>query len=199
MNITQILAQIINAPYKDRRTESNGVILLCSVPERGSEAWYHVVHPPLQNTEIDSLEREMGMLVPSQYRELLLVANGLNLFSNHLSFYGQRLRIDRSPGAPRVPHSVAYSNTFERPNHLSQSKFIIGGYFWDGSRICLDRITERVECWYPDFRKIRTSWASLETMLSAEISRLQSHFDENGHWISQERPTAPDDDSELDG
>lgn len=190
--LKQILVQLVEAPYKDRKTESNGVILLCSVPERGPMAWHHEIHAPLPESDVASLERELGMSVPEPYKTLLFAANGLNLFSDHLRLCGRRTSINRAPDAPRVPYTIVTPNTLERPRHLDPAKFIIGSYFWDGSKICLDRVTERVECWTPDFGTIIKSWASLEEMLSDEITRLPAHFDADGHWISEKRSTVPD-------
>jgi hypothetical protein len=194
MNMTllkQIVAQLVDAPYKDRRIESNGAVLLCSVPKLAPMAWHHTIHAPLSASELALLDRELGMRVPEPYRNFLSVANGLNLFSGHISFYGRRTSINRAPDAPRVTYTIVTPNTMERPHHLAPSKFIIGSYFWDGSKICLDRVTERVECWTPDLRSIRTSWVSLEEMLAAEIARLPDHFDADCYWISEKRSTVP--------
>lgn len=175
----------------DISIQSNGTTLIQRVPAVAPHAWFYQLYAGLSLLEIHALELELGCAIPDSYAAFLSVSNGANLCSSHLAFYGVRKSFDRSLDAPRSPFSILTPNLMERPRELPETKFIVGGYFWDKARITVDSKTSAVECWTPDGLEARITWPSLDVMVASEIMRLETHFDGDGKWIRYGTSTLP--------
>jgi len=171
------------------RTTASGVRLVGHVPHVATEAYLHVVFPPLDELRIAALEDAIGLPIPDSYRRFLRLANGLDLFSSSLGIYGYRTSNERTGDAARQPFSVVIPNTVERPPGIPNRAIVIGGYGKDGSQIYVadsavfrcDRENGASLNWWPD----------LFAMLVSEASRLATHFDASGHLTTGGRRSAP--------
>lgn len=154
--------------------------LIGHLPRVAPHAWLHQIFAPLERSDIKKIEEELSVKLPSSLVSFFLFANGLNVFSNSLSIYGMRKPISRSEIAFE-PFEIKTSNLIERPRDAESHHLFIGGYNWDRSQLFMDTKDGKV------YRCLRNSsgklnhWNSLFSMLSSEIDRLSSHFDENGY------------------
>lgn len=162
------------------------------VPYLGPLAYLHIVFPPLDGSGIAKLAKILNRPVPDPYQQLLLVTNGLYLFSGALSLYG--LRTDYSRRLSIVePFHLADPNVSERPKAAKPSWFIFGFYKSDGSSAYMDPMTGHVYRANRDMTEPHLNdWASLDTFLESEIKRLRTHFDDRGHRLDPSRSTAPE-------
>jgi hypothetical protein len=93
-----------------------GTRLICSTPHVAPDAWLHVLFPPLANGKIEIIERGLEWDLPKDFKDFLLRANGLMLFSYHISVWGQRETMARTGEDAWQPHDlVAHNFTTERP------------------------------------------------------------------------------------
>jgi hypothetical protein len=77
--------------------------------------------------------------------------------------------------------------------------FVVGGYRFDGSRACIDRVDGQVHLFQKGRKIPSVSWATFDSWLVAEIARLRLLFDEDGHRIALESETAPPESASLSG
>jgi len=180
-------------------TSENGAHLYGHLPHVGPLAYLHIVFPPLDSVAIAELEGALKRPVPEPYRQLLMISNGLHLFSGALSLNG--LRRDYSRRLTIVePFHLADANVLERPRAADPSWFIFGFYAADGSRAYMDPVHGRVCRGTRDLVQPRLNeWANLDVFLETEVRRLRDHFDEHGKRIDRSRSTSPEPSRESSG
>jgi len=175
--------------YLGTRTVSNGARLIGHVPHVAPEAWLHTLYAPLNKDEIKSIEDALKQSIHSSYAEFLGYSNGAKIFSDSISLWGLRANYDRTPDGARQPYDlVALNLKSERPKGMPDNVIVIGGYRWDGSKICL----------FPDGVVVRSigstfqpkdKWDSVWKMLEIEVARLSKMYDQLGRKNGQ--PTIP--------
>lgn len=168
----------------------DGTRLIGYVPHVGKQAYLHVLFPALTLQEIMGLEAELGMVMPSSFKEFLQEHNGLILFQGSLAILGWRTSYRRDP-ENRQPFSVVTENLRQRPVGAAPDEFFIGGYDWDGSRLFMKGEDGRVFFRSRDNPRILTEWPSIEDMLRVEIARLATHYDGLGREIDATCSTLP--------
>lgn len=159
------------------------------------ENWRLVeVYPTLSSDDIIVLAQECENDIPKPYELFLLnFGNGFNFLWGTLALFGLRKIEGRSKEASRQPFSLKLPNKTERKliKHNKESYFFIGSYNWDGSRLYIDKKSNRVYfCNRYDATPL-FAWDSLEDMLVSELTRLYSLFTEDGRQIDENRTTLP--------
>ena len=152
----------------------------------------HAVYPVLSHDEISEIDNKLSCEVPLDYKNFLLhCSNGLSIFLNTLSFYGIRKKIDRDLENAWQPFSIISLNTIERIKDARTYDFFIGGYNWDGSLLYIDTKTNYViRCSNKSVQPLN-SWNNFEEMVTSEMKRIASLFDENGNEKDVDIPTIP--------
>lgn len=172
---------------------SDGAILIGKAPHLGSEAWLNEIFPTLDKIEIESLEDQLKTEIPQEYKKFLKeFSNGLMILTATLSLYGLRRQLTRDPKAnSRQPFSPVSANLYERPNNAKNSYFFIGSYQWDGSRLYIDKETNLVHCCERYDATSKIQWDSFHEMLTSELKRLYTLYDNQGKEIDEDQSTLP--------
>lgn len=113
---------------------------------------YCEFNPPATEQEIEKLERQYGLTLPNEYKELLRFSNGLKIGGNSCTIYGTK---DFGLSDPMVPDPL----------------YTVGELIGDGERIALDpRDGELYSCYN----------GTVETFsLELEMYRLVKECEEN--------------------
>jgi len=162
------------------KIENNGVTLLGRANHVGSDAWLHTLFPPLDSSDVNLLEEEIGRTFPESFREFLELTNGLNVFSDSLAIFGRRTSYDRNAGE-REPYDIVSMNRYDRPTRLRDDVLLIGSYsYGKGFLLYIDPRSERIyRCHRSDGEPIK-KWENFGEMLLAEVNRFDQLFDERG-------------------
>jgi hypothetical protein len=168
----------------------NGARLYGHVPHVAPEAWLHEVFAPLSDSDIQSLDRAIGLALPADFRTFLRLANGMGLFSGSLAIDGKRTSYVRVGDDAWQPFCIVAANVEERPRQAKPWQLIVGGYRSDGSLVSIDVRDGSAFRTKARSSKIVNQWSSFWTMLSSEACRLAALFDTLGHRLSEES-TAP--------
>ena len=79
----------------------------------------------------------------------------------------------------------------ERPKNATPEMFFLGTYEYDGSKLYLNTLDDKIYyCDRYDAAPLK-SWDSLSAMLTSEIERIFSLFDADGRIFSRMAPTIP--------
>ena len=175
------------------KTIPNGTVLYGKAPHVGEQAWLHGLYPPCPEAGLATIEEEVDAPLPASLRKLLLLANGLEIFSGVLSLYGWRGEFKRTVEAVlSQPYSIVTPNTRERPDWLPRENWIVGSYEWDGTAVCLGKGGDIAAC-TPDAGDVICEWKSLNTFLQDEAKRLPRLFDETGRELDEAASPLPND------
>lgn len=167
------------------RELTSGTKLYGHTPHIAPEAWLHTVFPPLEEGQIEWIEQQVETEISGQFREFLLLANGLDLFSGALSIYGTRFNYLRYDDDVSQPFSIEIANTRERPKHISDTQLVVGTYKDDGSRLIVDMGSNQVIRKTSRGRKPLDVWPHFWTMLKSETYRISQLFDASGHQLTK--------------
>ncbi len=190
-SLDYLLEVVSRARHMGERTLSNGVRLIGHIPHVAPEAYFHVTYPPLNNTQIDSLEEAIGRELPFELHAFYHKTNGIKLFGYSLSIDGLRKSYVRTGDEAWQPYSIITPNTLERPPHADEALVFFGGYRGDGSRLCMTPHSSVVyRCEFGTAR-VLNKWSSFDEMLTSELNRLSTLFDEKGRKIDADAPTVP--------
>ncbi len=190
-NIDNILDHIKGYRNLGERKLENGTLLIGKAPHIAPQAWLHSIYPSLAEEQIKELENRMQVEIPIDYKIFLKMCNGLNVFNTTFNLYGYRGSHSRNIEDAWQPFDLIKPNTIERPADASKNVFIIGGYDWDGSRLYIDKNTNRTHFCKRDKAVSLYEWNSFEDMLESEIKRLIKLFDQNGKQLNEEESTLP--------
>lgn len=175
-----------------KKQTSNGTILICHVPLVATDAWLHEIYSPLSEENISKLETQLQKFLPTELKQFYRVANGINIFSDSLSIWGQRYSYEREGEDVLQPYDIVSLN--EENNWYSPKDWIyFGSYSWDGSQMVWDLSSKKNTV----FRikngstEILNEWSNLFEWLSSETKRLAVHFDTKGKELNSETPTTP--------
>lgn len=172
---------------------TNETELLCHVPLVAPEAWLHILYAGLSSDQITEFEQRFPIPFPTKYKEFLLVANGINIFSDSLSIWGSRESYQRAGEGAIQPYDLLSLNN-ERPKDCPNTWIFFGSYSWDGTRVMFDlgEGTENNKV----YRCARISiqvlqeWSSFDEWLDGEVERLGQIFDEKGVKYDKKACTA---------
>ena len=188
----QIMGVILDAERLGSRKLSNGVRLIGHVPHIAPEAYFHVIYPPLDDSQIAILEEQIHRPLPSELKEFYKWSNGIKLFAYALTIDGLRHSYVRSGEEVWQPFGMDVPNVRERPADAGDSFVFFGGYEWDGSTLGMSPDSPVVHRCTSQSAKSINSWPSFGDMLIAEVRRLSSMFDESGRKLNEDIPTVPD-------
>jgi hypothetical protein len=175
------------------RELGNGTKLIGHVPHVAPEAWHHRIFPPLNENSIREIEKIIHMALPDSYVEFLKSTNGINMFSDSLSFSGLRLSYVRVGDESIQPYHIKTFNLYERPEDSENSFVFVGHYFDDGSLLYIDKSDGAVYRCTRESSKPLNRWDDFWGMLLSETIRLSKLFDRQGKKIDPDKPTKPED------
>lgn len=140
-------------------------------PHIAEYAWLNVMYPCVTETEVCDLEKRLGVAIPKVYKDFLMnVSNGFDIMNCTLALHGCRTSYDRSD---------------------LDSWYLLGTYEYDGSKLYLNTLDDKIYyCDRYDATPLK-SWDSLSAMLTSEIERIFGLFDADGHCIDEDVPTTP--------
>ncbi|HTJ52947.1 MAG TPA: SMI1/KNR4 family protein, partial [Cyclobacteriaceae bacterium] len=172
-------------------TLKDGTILIGKAPHIAPMAWLHKIYPGLSTAEIGTLEKELGAKIPVVFKDFLQITNGLSVFNTTLCIYGLRKNYIRTIENVWQPFDIKTPNLYERPKGSKENCFFIGSYFWDGSKLYIDTIDNKVYRCSNNSSKPINMWNSFPDMLKVEIKRLCKLFDKDGKAIDGRIATTP--------
>lgn len=174
----------------DEKITDNGSLLLGNLNKSKPYKWLVSIFAPLKS---DILLKSCKVSVPTVYKDFLInVANGISLFSGTLSLEGIRTEFSREPKiAFQQPLDFSLPNTDERPKNSKDSYFFFGFYDWDGSRVYINTLDNKVYLCKRDDATPLKSWESFDEYIIGEIRRINNLFDEFGNQIDDDTPTTP--------
>lgn len=190
MNLLEIKSIVRKSSSHGQLTLNNNTELFGRVPHIAPQAWLHAIYPPLHLEEIILIESELGLKIPSAYKEFLSEMNGLTLFSGSLDLFGYRRIEGRTFEAAYQPFNLIKLNREERLKDTPEGYFFIGFYNWDGSLLYLDGNEVVHRCSSSSFKSIN-SWLTFEIFIDSEVKRLSLMFDKAGKEINLDEPTTP--------
>lgn len=170
----------------------NGALLTGKAPHIAEYAWLNIMYPCITEAEVCDLEKRLGCAIPEVYRDFLMnVANGFDIMNCTLALHGCMASYDRSDLDSWYPFSLEDIQKYERPKNSSPEMFFFGTYEYDGSKLYLNTLDNKVYYCSPYDATPLKSWNSLSDMITAEIERIFALFDADGHCISEDVPTTP--------
>jgi hypothetical protein len=191
-SILQVLSKYRNVD--DR--ESEEAFFRTRVPWCGEAAYLHIIFKPIERKTL--LEASARLSIPPVLVKFFQFQNGAILFSGAISVYGihspgQKLR--RADPLFALPFNLETENSNWPP--FNPSRFLtIGGYGFDGSRVCIERTSNQMFLFKRGERTLLStplkSWPSFEQWLQNEVARLGLLFDRTGRRLVDEALTIPD-------
>lgn len=176
--------------------ESDEAFFRTRVPWCGEAAYLHIVFKPIEKKTL--LEASARLSIPPVLSRFFSLQNGAILFAGAISIYGvhspgQKLR--RTDPLFALPFNLETENSNWPPS--DPYRFLtVGGYGFDGSRVCIDRITDQMFLFQRGEHALLStpskSWPSFEQWLQNEIARLALLFDSTGRRLVDEGLTIPD-------
>lgn len=170
----------------------NGALLIGKAPHIAEYAWLNVMYPCVTETEVCDLEKRLGVAIPKVYKDFLMnVSNGFDIMNCTLALHGCRTSYDRSDLDSWYPFNLEDVQKYERPKNATPEMFFLGTYEYDGSKLYLNMLDDKIYyCDRYDATPLK-SWDSLSAMLTSEIERIFGLFDADGHCIDEDVPTTP--------
>ena len=161
-------------------------------PHIGEYAWLNVMYPCVTETEVCDLEKRLGIAIPKVYKDFLMnVSNGFDIMNCTLALHGCRTSYDRSDLDSWYPFNLEDVQKYERPKNATPEMFFLGTYEYDGSKLYLNTLDDKIYyCDRYDATPLK-SWDSLSAMLTSDIERIFGLFDADGHCIDEDVPTTP--------
>jgi hypothetical protein len=179
--------------YKSKNSKvlKDGTQLIFHAPHIAPEAYLHIIFPPLNTHDLVKIENLTKRKVPIDYKNFLLISNGLSIFSGSLTLDGLRKNYNRT-NETRQPFSLEIPNVLERLADSEESYFYIGGYKWDGSLLYIDSTNNKVFRCLENSSKPINQWFNFKEFIISEFNRLSTLFDENGIRKKSGSPTSPE-------
>lgn len=170
----------------------NGALLIGKAPHIAEFAWLNVMYPCVTEAEVCDLEKRLGIAIPKVYKDFLMnVSNGFDIMNCTLALHGCRTSYDRSDLDSWYPFNLEDVQKYERPKNATPEMFFLGTYEYDGSKLYLNTLDDKIYyCDRYDATPLK-SWDSLSAMLTSEIERIFGLFDADGRIFSRMAPTTP--------
>ncbi len=189
--LDEVMEIVLKAEQLGSRRLSTGVRLIGHVPHVAPEAYFHVLYPPLDDTQILTVEQQIERPLPSELKDFYAHTNGIKLFAYAMTIDGLRHSYVRTGDEAWQPYSMDIPNVKERPRDADDSFVFIGGYRWDGSTLGMSPDSPVVYRCARYTAEPINEWPSFGDMLVSEARRLSALFDENGRKINEDLPTIP--------
>lgn len=177
---------------KGEKWLSNGVRLICPTPHVAPEAWLHVLYPPLASEKIEGLEKKLGISLPQDFKDFLLRANGLEMFSYRISVFGVRKNMARTGDEAWQPFDLVDHNYDTMCPDDSPEDVVYFGSAPDGASWCFFEFDgESYRVGKTDRHSFRPTsyWSDFGSWLLDEMRSAEMLFNSNGemetHPISQ--------------
>lgn len=175
-------------PFDDR--ENATASFRTRVPWVAPEAYLNIVYKPAPAALLSEVAERWSF--PSAMVDFLKRQNGAMLFAGSLNLYGvvePGQLLNREDRFSLPPFNIEQENKSWafHPDRL----LVVGGYRFDGSRACIDRRDGQIHVFQKGQKVPAVSWASFDSWLVGEVSRLQILFDEEGKRIGPEFETGP--------
>lgn len=189
MNSIEILELLYRWEDCGKKITGNGTILICHVPHVAPEAWLHEIYPPLTEENILKVEKALQKSFPTELKQFYTLANGINIFSDSLSIWGQRDSYERERENASLPYDIVFLNE-ENNCYCPKDWIYFGSYSLDGSQMVVNLSSNKNTI----FRvkngstEILNEWPSFSEWLSSEINRLAMFFDTKGKELNLEIP-----------
>ena len=175
--------------------ESETAFFRTQVPWVGSLAYLNIIFKPVPEEVLQTAAQ--GLRIPSSVIEFMRKQNGADLFSGALSVYGVHRpgqMLNRGDPFSDLPFNIEDEN-FNWPPFDRTRLFAVGGYGFNGSRVCIDRRDSSIYLFQRGERQLMptpsSAWPSLEDWLYSEIARLSMVFDTRGRRLVDESMTLP--------
>lgn len=174
------------------RILDNGTKIICHVPHVAPQAWLHEIYNPLNSNDVEKLQDRLGKQLQEDYRQFLLLSNGINIFSDSLSVWGLKKSYDRRGEEAIQPYDLIAGNE-EIRGVVPNSYVLFGSYSWDGSTMAYDISSNSCKVFLcaPDTYEILKEWENIWVWLNEEVNRLSLMFDEKGVMYDEDVPTIP--------
>jgi hypothetical protein len=153
-------------------------------------AWLrHVVYDPLDERELDSLERQLGRALPDVLRRFYTgCANGVDLLGGDVAVYGLRR------GVLLDPYELELE-TIEAPADATASHAFFGSWGGENNLLYLDADDDRVHLSGRSSVSPLRTWAGLGEFLVATLEEYASCWDADGRRLGTlpvpEEPAEP--------
>ena len=182
-----VLTMISRWSPKGEQLLSSGVRLVCPVPHVAPEAWLHVLFPPLTKPEIEEMEKQLHALLPDDFKNFLLSANGLEMFAYTISIWGIRKSLERAGDEAWQPFNLtSHNDEADRPDGSPDAVIYFastnGGDSW-----CFFEFDEnnyRVGKTDRDNFQPTAYWPNFDAWLRDEMESIETVFDSEGRMLS---------------
>jgi hypothetical protein len=175
--------------------ENDSALYRTHVPWVGPLAYLNILFKGAPEEVLLVVARSLKM--PMALVEFLRRHNGVILFSGALSVYGVHgpgQLLYREDPFFDLPFNIELENR-NWPPHDRKRFLAFGGYGFDGSRVCIDRVDSRIYLFQRGKETLLPtasySWQNLHEWLSSEIARLSVLFDTRGKRLVDESLTVP--------
>lgn len=165
--------------------------LIGHIPAVAPHAYLFTLYNKLDSGMIAPIQIAMGRTIPTDLRQYLGICNGANYFVNQMAMMGRRESYARTGSESYQPYCLVSANTDERPRLLPDEYIVIGYYQYDGSLLCLSAVSGAVVRYDAEALQLMNSWVGLWIMLSMELERLDSMYDEQGCIMFDGMDTTP--------
>ncbi len=105
--ITNIIDKLNDWGLNGEAVTKNGTLLICKVPHVAPEAWLHLIYEGLSDCELKEVEKKLGKKLPDDLYLFLKEANGMNIFSDSIGIYGNRISYAREGEESFQPYDLA--------------------------------------------------------------------------------------------
>jgi hypothetical protein len=122
-----LLSHLKSWEYLGSRCYPNGTLRIGHIPHLAPEGYLHDVFPSLSETELQVLEKEIGLPLPSSFARFLRLHNGMNIFDLVL-IEGLRTSYARSniDDMMEQPYDIVMRNTLSRPIEAPKDVVFVG-------------------------------------------------------------------------
>jgi hypothetical protein len=96
MTFDDLHSVLVRCDNQTSRLFPNGARFIRHLPNKGPLAFFHYLPAPAIDKVLLRIEAALGRTIPLQFRRMLKITNGPNLFDKHLSFNGAEERLSRS-------------------------------------------------------------------------------------------------------
>jgi hypothetical protein len=183
-------------PFDDQ--ENANASFRTRVPWVAPEAYLNIIYKPAPAKLLSDVAEKHSF--PSVVVDFLERQNGAMLLSGSLNLYGvvEPGRIlNREDRFSLPPFNIELENK-SWPVHPDRL-LVIGGYKFDGSRACIDRTDGQIHVFQKGRRIPAVSWASFDSWLVDEITRLRLLFDDDGKRTGPDSETGPPKSADVSG
>lgn len=174
----------------------------------------HSYFNPLTDEQIQKLEDDVNhvqkaiYVFPKWYKEFLKTTNGLNIFMNSISLFGEQTPIvnnekygkteallERKNSEWLAPYNLRYTNSVKFSEEAQNRWLVIGSYKYDGTQIAWDFKKEKIIAMYSlpattSLKKLKKmqecdyesmiicEWENFESFFVTETERLSKIFEQ---------------------